>query len=433
MKMHRYASLSVMVPLVVLLAVAACNRVIDPYQIFSAHREAVYSDKPALHPNIRLHKAYQVRLQAPDALILGSSKAIQGIPADHDYFAGKRVYNLAAPLASMKELTLLLRHAQAVHPITDVVLALDFLSFNTLARSDGPASGFMPERLLGNEDSQNIHWQDYQSALISADALSASLAVGRTRTAIRHALESGAATSYTEDAEGVLGPIPAIGTHQILTGLGARNDAEIRSRLSDGGHRSNTLKIEEFFTSAVYLPAPLRQFQFATAGEDSLYWYEQFVRELHEHDIRASLVISPSHARLNELIDVAGLWPQWEYWKRSLLAINLKLADEYGQTPYTLFDFSLPGSITTEPFPEAGDSDYRMRYYFESIHFNQHTGALMLDRLMSRTTTESESFGTPLTAQNLEASLREIREKQADFRDLHPDYRIELEAIVAER
>ncbi len=386
MNMRRYALLSVILPVLVLLAVALSNRVTDPYQIFSAHRDAIYNDKPALHPNIRMHKANQVKLQAPDTLILGTSKAIQGIPVDHAYFAGRRVYNLAVPLASMKELTLLLRHAQAVHPITDVVLSLDFLSFNSLARSDGPASGFVPDRLLGNERSQQHYWLDCQSALISADAIQASLAVNSTRRAIKRALATGAATNYTKDAPGRLGPVPAIGTHRILTGLGARTDAEVRSRLSDGGHRSNTLKIEEFFTSAVYLPAPLRQFQFATADEDSLYWYEQFIRTLHENNIRASLAISPSHARLDELIDAAGLWSQWETWKRSMLSINLELADEYAQTPYALFDFSIPGSITTEPFPETGNAEYRMKYFFESIQFNQHTDTLMLDRLIFRTT-----------------------------------------------
>ncbi len=81
-----------------------------------------------------------------------------------------------------------------------------------------------------------------------------------------------------------------------------------------------------------------------------------------------------------------------------MLRINLELADEYAQTTYALFDFSIPGSIITEPFTETGNAEYRMKYFFESIHFNQHTGALMLDRLMSRTTTESKDFGKPLTA-----------------------------------
>ena len=282
MNMRRYALVSVILPVCLLALIVLFNRWADPYQIFSADRDGLYTDKPALYANIRLHKAYQVRLQSPDALILGSSKAIQGVPAEHPYFVGTRVYNLAAPLASMQELTLLLRHAQAVHPVKKLVLALDFLSFNTLARNDGPAAGFVPERLLGNTRSQALNWPDYLSSLGSSDALLASIGVQQLRTG---------GNSNSNDLQN--------DTHRIITGLGGRTDSEIRSRLTDGGHRSNTLKIEEFFTNTVYLPAPLREFRFTDVDAGSLYWYEQFIRELHEHDIQASLAISPSHARLN--------------------------------------------------------------------------------------------------------------------------------------
>ena len=416
--MRRYVIVVVLGPLLCLVALAVMNRLVDPYQIFSAERHGVYDDKPALHANMRLHKAFQVRLQKPDALILGSSKAIQGIPTEHALFEGQRVYNLAMPLASMKELTLLLRHANATTPVKRVVLGLDFLSFNALARSDGPAAGFRPERLLGNEKSTSPI-DDYLSALISLDALRASIEV----LLMRNHHRAGAMGNGTSE-------------HRVLTGRGGREDPEIRSRLLDGGHRSNTLKIEEFFTSAVYLPAPYRQFSFKNHDEDSLYWFEEFLRTLHENNIAASLFISPSHARLNELIHAAGLWDTFEQWKRQMLALTLSVARAYDEAPHEILDFSLPGDITTEPFPDAGDSDYRMRYYYESIHFNQRTGTRELDRLNRAgadaipLTTE---FGRVMTEDNIDTLLREIQERQARFRDEYPDYRQELLRIVESR
>lgn len=416
--MRRYVIVVVLVPLLCLAAVALINRLVDPYQIFRAEPDGVYDDKPALHANMRLHKAFQVRLQKPDALILGSSKAIQGIPTAHALFEGQRVYNLAMPLASMKELTLLLRHANATTPVKRVVLSLDFLSFNALARTDGPAAGFRPERLLGNEKSASPI-NDYLSALISLDALRASFEVLMLRNHHR-ADPSGSGTTE----------------HRALTGRGGRQDAEIRSRLLDGGHRSNTLKIEEFFTSAVYLPSPHRQFSFQNHTEDSLYWFEEFLRTLHENNIAASLFISPSHARLNELIHAADLWDQFELWKRQMLALTLSVARAYDEAPYAMLDFSLPGDITSEPFPEAGDSAYQMRYYYESIHFNQRTGTLVLDRLNNvgvDSTSLATEFGRTMTEDNIDGLLQEIRERQAHFRDEHPDYRQELETIVENR
>ena len=419
--MQHYALVTLLAPLVVLAGIAAVNRLIDPYQIFSAEPQGTHADKPALHANMRLHKAFQVRLQKPDTLILGSSKAIQGLPTQHALFADGRVYNLSMPLASMKELTYLLRHANAVEPTRQVVLALDFLSFNALARTDGPAAGFLPARLAGHELSRRTPIEDYLAATISLDALLASLDAWKARK------------SEAPVAVGDKSP-----EHRVMTGRGGRLDNEIRSRLNDGGHRSNTLKIEEFFTNAVYLPTPHRQFSFESSDESSLYWFEQFLRTLHQNNIAASVFISPSHARLNELIDAAGLWPLYEQWKRRMLALSIQVSREYNQEPYALWDFSAPGEITTEPFPEAGDSDYQMRYYYESIHFNQHTGTLLLDSLHNKPDSPSatlpvNTFGQRLTAENIESVLMTNKASQQRFREQFPAYRNELDAIVRGR
>ena len=420
--MQRYFLAIVLAPLAALLIIATANRVIDPYQIFSADRQAVFSDKPALHANMRLHKAFQTRLQKPDTLILGSSKAIQGLPTQHALFGDGRMYNLAMPLASMKELTYLLRHANDITPSTQVILALDFLSFNAMARQDGPAAGFQPARLAGHDQSHALPFTDYLAATISLDAILASVDAWKVRGTLTAPVDVQISPPY-----------------RVMTGLGGRLDAEIRSRLNDGGHRSNTLKIEEFFTNAVYLPAPHRQFSFASSEQDSLYWFEQFLRTLHQNNVKSSLFISPSHARLNELIDAAGLWPLYEQWKQRMLSLTTQIAKEFGQEPYTLWDFSAPGDITTEPFPEAGDSDYQMRYYYESIHFNQRTGARVLDRLLQgeNFSTSAEAltpvFGQVLTTENIDAVLMQNRTLQKSFSEQFPEYREELNEIVQGR
>jgi len=419
--MQQYALVTLLAPLVVLAGIAVVNRVIDPYQIFSAQPQGTYADKPALHANMRLHKAFQVRLQKPDTLILGTSKAIQGVPTQHALFNGGRVYNLAMPLASMKELTYLLRHANTIEPTAQVVLALDFLSFNALARTDGPAAGFLPARLSGHKLSRRTPIEDYLAATISLDALLASIDAWKARN------------TQAPVAMGDESP-----EHRVMTGRGGRLDTEIRSRLSDGGHRSNTLKIEEFFTNAVYLPTPHRQFSFTSSNENSLYWFEQFLRTLHQNNITAFMFISPSHARLNELIDAAGLWPLYEQWKRRMLALSIQVAREYAQEPYDLWDFSAPGKITTEPFPEAGDSDYPMRYYYESIHFNQHTGTMVLDSVYGSfdspsSTLPGNTFGQRLTADNIESVLLNNKDSQHRFREQYPVYRHELDTIVTDR
>jgi len=430
----RYPLVLVTLVLAGLALVATFCRYVDPYRIFSADRDAVHTAYPALHANLRLHKTHQVNLQRPDAIILGTSTAIQGFPLDHPRFDGRRVYNLAMPLATMEENARLLRHALANAPIEDVVLSLDFLSFNAYARTDGPAAGFVPGRLKGSPDGKAEIASDRLAALLSLDALRASVAVLR-------------------GAEG--------GTHRVMTGLGGREDAEIRSRLADGGHASNTRRIEAFFTDAVYLPAPHREFAFAANGTDSFFWFEDFLRTVHTHELPATLVIGPSHARLPELIHAMGLWPVLEDWKRRLVAGNERVAAEFDRAPLALWDFSAPGPVTTEPFPAPGDADTRMAGYYESIHFNQRTGALVLDRISSDdgardvdrgggdvdspdreiegdptarvgadAETASVPFGIRLTGANLERVLAAIRGAQAVFRAADPERSRELSDLV---
>lgn len=382
------------IPIVALIIVATLNYFVDPYRIFSSNKDALYSNYPALHPNLRLHKTYQVNLQKPDTIILGTSKAIQGVPLDHAQLKDKAVYNLAAPLASMREIYHLLLHAQANNPLQEVIFVVDFLSFNVLARTDGPAAGYVESRLK-NPDDGSRYWPDYLAATVSADALNASVSVLRP----------------DENP-----------SHRVLNGVGGREDDEIASRLSDGGHRTNSQKIESFFVDSVLLAAPYRRFSTFDEQDDSLLWFERFVEEVQRLDIKTNIVIGPSHTRYWELLYQGGLWQQYEQWKIAMVDINQKIAQQNGKPELPLWDFSLPNSITSELFPAAGDSATKMQFYYEAVHFNQHTGGLMLDRVYDQTKNDlPANFGILLNKASvfqinseLAAGLNVFREQNAE-------------------
>jgi len=391
--LKQYPALLACLPIVVLLGIGLLNFIVDPYRIFSSDADGLYERYPALHPNLRLHKTYQVNHLKPDTIILGTSKAIQGIPLDHEYFNGKSVYNLAAPLASMRENYHLLLHAQANQPLKEVVFVVDFLSFNVLARKDGPAAGYSEHRLK-HSGSSSIYWQDYLAATVSADALQASIAVLK----------------------------PSAGSdHRVLNGRGGREDDEIASRLSDGGHRTNSQKIESFFVNSVLLAAPHRRFALSDEQDNSLEWYEKFINEAQNQGIKTTLLIGPSHMRYWELLNQGDLLPLFERWKRSLVEINQRVGVELGRTPFALWDFTLSNKISSEAFPEAGDSDYKMKYYYESVHFNQLTGGMILDRISKNNVSQLPSqFGILLDASNIDAISAQLREDLSDFRESEP-------------
>jgi len=391
--LNNYPLLLGVVPVLALLCVAVLNYTIDPYRIFSSNKNALYSNYAALHPNLRLHKAYQINQQKPDTIILGTSKAIQGVPLEHAYFSGKAVYNLAAPLASMREIYHLLLHAQSNQPLKEVVFVVDFLSFNVLARADGPAAGYVEDRLK-TETSSSAYWPDYLAATVSADALKASIAVLRPE---------------------------ASSSHRVLNGLGGRQDQEIASRLSDGGHRSNSQKIERFFIDSVLLAAPHRRFAMSSEHDDSLLWFERFVDAAQQMDIKTTLIVGPSHTRYWELLHQGGLWPLFEQWKSALVSINHKVAVEHNKPELPLWDFTLPNAITSEVFPASKDSETKMQYYYEAVHFNQHTGGLMLDRISGQEVDGlPENFGVVLNESSLLQLNARLANGLAQFRDQSP-------------
>lgn len=388
-----YCLLLAGIPVLVLVCVAVLNYLVDPYRLFTSDKSALYSNYPALHPNLRLHKAYQVNQQKPDTIILGTSKAIQGVPLNHAYFEDKAVYNLAAPLASMREIHHLLLHAQTNNPLKEVIFVVDFLSFNVLARTDGPAAGYVEARLK-NAGSTSPYWPDFLAATVSADALKASVAVLRP----------------SENA-----------LHRVLNGLGGREDDEIASRLNDGGHRSNSQKIERFFVDSVLLAAPHRRFATTNGQDDSLFWFERFIDEVQRLNIKTTLIVGPSHTRYWELLYQGGLWPQYEKWKASLVSINHRVAIAHSKDELPLWDFTLPNTITSELFPDAGDSETKMKYYYEAVHFNQHSGGLILDRIGGLASDNvPANFGVLLNEASLPRVTADIRLGLQQFREREP-------------
>ena len=65
-------------------------------------------------------------------------------------------------------------------------------------------------------------------------------------------------------------------------------------------------------------------------------------------------------------------------------------------------------TITTEPFPEE-DSQNQMRWYFESSHYRETVGDMILSRLFNLDSPNvPEDFGLRLTPENVESQLTRI-------------------------
>lgn len=381
-------------------ALMGFNAAVDPYDLLGVRVPGVNEVKPATYDSMRLHKALSVERMRPNALILGSSRAHFGLDPAYPGWTEKPVFNLSLFDGRVYEMLRYLQHAQAIHPVRQVVLALDFLSFNARHRTIGDfdekrlADGGLPETIR--------RVPDLVAGLASLDAL---------RTSVD--------TLRAQDDPCIARERPD-GTHST-----AHLECEVRSI----GHRQMFLDNEAEFLSRQY---DVYRFDYAEGGETTFDMLRRIVQFAREHDIDLRLLISPPHARQLETIALAGLWPAWEQWKREIVAVlSEDAAAHRDRQPFPLWDFSGYNSVTTEPVPELGDVGTEMAGYWDSSHYKKEIGDLMLDRVLGaaeQRVAAPRDFGVLLTQENLEENLRHALDAQAAYRRSRPG---ELHEIAA--
>lgn len=154
------------------------------------------------------------------------------------------------------------------------------------------------------------------------------------------------------------------------------------------------------------------KFAFTASGKSAETFYRRIFGQAHRQGIDLRVLISPSHARQWAVVSSPGLWATWEDWKRMLVRINEDEAAKAGKHPFPLWGFSGFNSITTERFPALGDTQTKMRGYWESSHYKKETDGLVLDRIFGRATPERPvpaDFGVLLDSKKLETHLDGVR------------------------
>lgn len=135
---------------------------------------------------------------------------------------------------------------------------------------------------------------------------------------------------------------------------------------------------------------------------------DALLAEVCRKGLTTRLFISPTHIRQLLLIRELGQLSLFHSWKTQL-ATMVSHHQERG-CAVALTDFSILSEYTSEPFPEPGDRQHRMQWYWESSHYNHQMGQMIIDRLLTKEEVYRD-FGITLTAENVSALLIEERKK----------------------
>lgn len=375
-----------------LAAVATVNFLTDPYAIHNPRNTP--NTALAAHGKDRLYKAYRVNMLKPQAVILGSSRAL-ALRAEHPGWSAAPVYNLALPASVIYEDLRYFQHAHAAGPLHQAVIGLDLLMFNGL---QGPYQGFSEERL--NVDRYNrplpSSSADWVASLLSIDALKDSYRTLFPRS-MNRAKRRGA------------DPVP--------TRPGEKALVRPRFRSTELGFMAG---------GNIWFPGPQMAFSLRdpATGQLTLNHYRELLALAYRDNVDLRMFISPVHARLLEAMHATGLWPTFERWKHLLVEINEQEARAAGKPPFPLWDFSGYNAYTTETVPRENDPVQEMRWYRESSHYTVELGDRILDRVLgpgAGKVAADGSFGVRLTPANIEQDLARIRTERRRYLVTHPE------------
>lgn len=364
-----------------IISVASINMLADPYNLFGTVKiERFNALKAVISSKQRVFETVQLLRKPYDVVILGTSRTDIGISPRHPAFPQGKTFNAAMSGQQMSESREILEAMIARgHTPKTVVMGLDFMGFNAL----------MPVPFDYSKDNFSP-WRSTE-LLFSISGL-----LDSVRTVLkqdRYAIISRGGLLHDDGWRESIGN-PAMQARPRFNG-------------SDDGY----LRFS-------YKPAPACRWSTTNAhGVDMIRDYRRLLELAHTHTIDLKLFISPSHARQWETLAAAGLWEQFEDWKRQLVRINSEMAQKYGHALLPLWDFSGYNSVTTVPIP---DDVVDIPYYWESSHYRVEVGDWVINRLFGIKSGYPSDFGMILSEKNIGSWLKSTRQLRENYGKTHP-------------
>jgi len=344
-----------------LLAIFACY-LLDPYGFYrKIEIKRLNQQKEGVRNVIRYVKAIEVGLRKPQTILMGSSRVHDGInPQNSVLQKYAPVYNYGIDMLRINEAKYYLKHAIINGNIKRVIFGLDFFMFNSLEKFNPAFDSTLVGRKLNFIDMLK---PCLPSKYVVADIYN-TINISRTQPERMEFLANG-----------------------------YRPGSSVFYHLQD-------YKKLHYYTNWIFLSNDKQATPYYgryVQNEQTFKCFEDFLDICRRNNIECILFITPAHALLDgEGIHLTGLWDKMEDFKRNVT----KIACEKNAV---IWDFSGYNYVTTESLKNP------MKYYWDSSHYKESIGNLMMEQMMMPQLNNSAYFGTRLTEKNIEQHLKEIR------------------------
>lgn len=372
------------------------NLVVDPHRFFNiVHVEGFNAKKPYV-TKIRLRKPVHIYQRAPTILIMGSSRAGEGLHCADFTTRLDDCYNSALRGITTYEQKRVLEHAivSARHAGKRVERIVLKLSYATFTETDLTKEGFEDE-LFAHEATgvdfvlRKAMLDKYLYALFSWEAISDS----------RYTLYyQNRPSGWFSVGVWSLEPDGSWHTYPLDR---AKTDPEWyrKQRMNQWGSAANGMN--KGFSQLK------QQIDAHTDFEQNFVYLEQVFDLAYRHNIEMDIILPTEHVSYLQLLDQHGLWSAAEDYKRRIVAINEKLALRYHRPVYRVWDFGGINRYSTEKHWDALPVGEVMHNYVDIVHFSSELGALMLGAIRDNQT-EGDWYAL-VDGKTIEAHLQRLR------------------------
>ena len=361
--------------------------------------------KPAMYNRVRLLKAYEARRLRPESIVLGTSRVHLGISPRHPGWASRyqRRYNLAFDGATTKEMYAYLKHAAAAGNLRHVMLGLDTYHLTASPaslRPDFDVSILMDERHALNP---------VRMLLADLKLLSS---YGTLKESIR-LLEA------DHDQ-----PVWYAPNGQRLGEVYFRRPTENFVTCGPRCYFDEIDKLEVTFKLGWKVPQKtVPGVQSGPSIESdpitSLGYIEKIIEYCRSNNIELVIFLTPSHVHQLELDAATGNWWSVKNGKREIVELLARDARNHSdKEAIALYDFANYNRVTTERLPARGSHE-EMQYYWDSSHFKEVVGDMVLDRLLhtgAELQSRVDEFGIEPGTDNIDDLISRLESGQQKYR-----------------
>ena len=373
----RYLNATALASLVLLVIYLLFIYLIDPVGIFNTPVVAGVNNYKAGHLDYEYaYKTASLKNQTPSCIVIGSSKVGHGIDISNGnwacYEGGK--FNVGLGQADLNLINAYINTANSTKHLKKIILALDFSWFVKP----------MPKReiVIGNF----APYSDFNEIInLGFSPKMLSLAFS---SLFRSML-------FESPLRDDIGRIKALHYERKI--------------ISYRGYRS--MFINEMQTYKSYRSKNKTISEMKHELEVRMDFLEKMVTALEEAGINLYIFTTPSHAWELEAIDNMGLQNLHELWK-------IKLANMVRTSKNTkILDFDTYSQYSTAPVPQY--EDIPNPWFWESTHFKENLGGVVLDILLDRRKSLDPLFGIELTPETVKSHILLNREAQSRYREQH--------------